>query len=54
MTRRATKTAEWRVAQFPLFFVGWFTFSGGRSGWIPLLLAFSALGLVIWLGGTHG
>ncbi len=36
------------VVLFPvLFVVGWFTFSGGRFGWIPSLLAFSALGLVI-------
>jgi hypothetical protein len=44
------------VGLFPaLFVVGWFTFSGGRFGWIPSLLAFSALGLVIgWAAvSTH-
>ncbi len=41
---------------FPvLAVVGWFTFSGGRFGWIPSLVAFSALGLVIgWAAvSTH-
>ena len=35
--------------------LGWFTFSGGRFGWIPSLVAFSALGLVIgWAAvSTH-